>query len=54
MRDEMMYKYAKEYPQYAFDKNKGYGSQEHMDAIIKYGPTPIHRRSFIKNIVRSK
>lgn len=51
MRDEMMYKYALEYPQYGFDKNKGYGTGEHIDALKKYGPCPIHRRSFIKNFL---
>lgn len=50
-RDHIMYDYAKEYPQYGFDKNKGYGSEEHIAAIKKYGPTPIHRRSFIKNFI---
>ncbi|MBE5939933.1 MAG: ribonuclease HII [Lachnospiraceae bacterium] len=50
-RDHLMYDYAKEYPEYGFDKNKGYGSEEHIQAIKKYGPTPIHRRSFIKNFV---
>jgi len=50
-RDHMMYDYAKEYPEYGFDKNKGYGSEEHIAALKKYGPTPIHRRSFIKNFI---
>ncbi len=51
MRDEMMYKYAETYPQYGFDKNKGYGTKEHIEAIKKYGLTPIHRRSFVTNIL---
>ncbi len=50
-RDHIMYDYAKEYPEYGFDKNKGYGSEEHINALKKYGPTPIHRRSFIKNFI---
>ena len=50
-RDRMMREYDKIFPEYGFAGNKGYGSAEHMEAIRKYGPTPIHRRSFIKNIV---
>ena len=34
------------YPEYGFAKNKGYGTRQHLDAIEKYGITPIHRRSF--------
>ena len=49
-RDRMMYEYDKIYPEYHFAQNKGYGSKEHMDAIRSFGPCPIHRRSFIKNI----
>jgi ribonuclease HII len=49
-RDNLMKKYHLKYPQYCFDKNKGYGTKVHMAAIEKYGPCPIHRRSFIKNI----
>ena len=44
-------KYDEIYPEYGFAKNKGYGSSEHIEALKKYGPTPIHRRSFIKNFV---
>lgn len=50
-RDRMMYEYDKLYPEYGFASNKGYGSQEHIEALKKYGPCPIHRRSFIKNFV---
>ncbi|OQA24322.1 MAG: Ribonuclease HII [Firmicutes bacterium ADurb.Bin354] len=50
-RDRMMVKYDEIYPEYGFAKNKGYGSSEHIEALKKYGPTPIHRRSFIKNFV---
>jgi len=50
MRDEMMHNYAKEYPEYHFDKNKGYGSKEHFEAIKQHGICPIHRRSFLKGI----
>lgn len=50
-RDEFMDKIALKYPFYSFEKNKGYGTKEHIEAIKKYGPCEIHRRSFIKNIV---
>lgn len=46
-RDALMVEYAKLYPQYALDKNKGYGTKEHIDAIKEYGITPIHRKSFL-------
>lgn len=49
LRDRMMDEYAKQYPQYGFEGNKGYGSAQHIEAIKKYGPCPIHRRTFIKN-----
>ena len=45
-RDELMKEYAKLYPEYGFDSNAGYGSAKHIEAIKKYGLTPIHRRSF--------
>lgn len=51
VRDDIMVEYDKIYPQYYFAKNKGYGTSEHIDAIKKYGPCPIHRRSFLKNII---
>lgn len=50
-RDRLMAQYDEVFPEYGFSGNKGYGSQAHIEAIKKYGPTPIHRRSFIKNIV---
>lgn len=50
-RDRMMVEYDKMYPEYNFASNKGYGSKEHIEAIKKYGPCPIHRRSFIGNFV---
>jgi ribonuclease HII len=50
-RDRIMKDYAKEYPEYGFDSNKGYGSADHIAALKKYGPCPIHRRSFIGNFV---
>jgi len=45
-RDDCMMKLAAEYPQYSWEKNKGYPSREHRNAIAKYGITPYHRRSF--------
>ena len=45
-RDDYMMELAAEYPQYHWEKNKGYPTQEHRDAIINYGITPYHRRSF--------
>lgn len=45
-RDELMSDYAVRYPGYGFEKNRGYGTREHLSAIEKYGITPIHRRSF--------
>ena len=49
-RDRMMIEYDKMYPGYGFASNKGYGSKEHMEALQKIGPSPIHRQSFIKGI----
>lgn len=45
-RDRMIVEYDKQYPQYGLAKHKGYGTKVHMDALRKYGPTPIHRMSF--------
>jgi len=45
-RDHLMEKYAKEYPVYGFEKHKGYGTKLHMEALHKYGASPIHRTSF--------
>lgn len=50
-RDRLMVQYAEVFPEYDFAGNKGYGSQAHIEALKKYGPTPIHRRSFIKNFI---
>lgn len=47
-RDKMMGEYAKTYPQYAFEKNKGYGTAAHIQGIKEYGLCPIHRRTFTK------
>ncbi len=45
-RDWIMTEADKEYPEYLFAKHKGYGTKEHLEMIAKYGPCPIHRRSF--------
>lgn len=50
-RDRLMEEYDRMFPQYGFASNKGYGSSEHIAAIKEYGPTPIHRKSFIKNFI---
>ena len=50
-RDSLMEEYDHMFPEYGFASNKGYGSAEHIAAIKKYGPTPIHRQSFIKNFM---
>ncbi len=50
-RDRMMEEYAQIYPEYGFERNKGYGSAEHREALKNYGPCAIHRRSFIHNWV---
>lgn len=50
-RDRMMKEYDRIYPQYGFAKNKGYGTEEHIRALKKYGPCPIHRRSFIGHFI---
>ncbi len=53
-RDRMMVEYDKTLPGYDFASNKGYGTKAHMEALRKLGPTPIHRRSFIKNIIHGE
>lgn len=45
-RDQLMSDYAREYPNYGFERNSGYPTQQHRDALIAHGVTPIHRRSF--------
>lgn len=46
-RDKLMQKYHEKYPQYCFDKHKGYGTKLHFEMIKKYGPCEIHRKTFI-------
>lgn len=50
-RDRLMLQYAKEYPQYHFEKHKGYGTKVHTEALREYGPSPIHRMSFLGKIL---
>jgi len=50
-RDRLMEEYDRMFPQYGFASNKGYGSAEHIAAIKEFGPTPIHRKTFIKNFL---
>ena len=49
-RDRLMLELAKEYPQYGFEKHKGYGTMAHYEAIREYGPSPVHRPSFLKKM----
>lgn len=50
-RDRIMEEYDKMYPEYGFAGHKGYGSAAHIEAIKTYGPSPIHRKTFIKNFI---
>lgn len=50
-RDRMMVEYSKEYPGYAFEKNKGYGTKAHYQGIEQNGICPIHRKTFLKKIL---
>lgn len=47
-RDKWMVEMSQLYPHYGFDRNMGYGTKEHLQAIEEYGPTPIHRRTFLR------
>ncbi len=50
-RDRIMYRLDKSFPRYGFGANKGYGTKEHREAVERYGLTPVHRRSFSKDLV---
>ena len=50
-RDRQMAEADLLYPEYGFARNKGYGTQEHIEALKKFGPCPIHRRTFIRNFI---
>lgn len=49
-RDRYMLEMAKRYPEYHFERHKGYGTKLHYEMLQQYGPCPIHRRSFLKNL----
>ena len=49
-RDRWMLGIAEEYPQYHFEQHKGYGTKLHYEALREHGPSPIHRRTFLKNL----
>ena len=49
-RDRLMTLYSKIYPMYGWERNKGYGTHEHRNAIKKFGLTKIHRKSFLRNL----
>ncbi len=51
-RDRYMVRLSKKYPKYGFDIHKGYGTLKHRQSIKKYGPSKVHRRSFLKNLVK--
>ena len=50
-RDRLMTLYSRIYPMYGWERNKGYGTREHRDAIKKFGLTKIHRKSFLRNLI---
>lgn len=50
-RDRLMEEYDKVFPEYGFASNKGYGTKAHIEAIQAYGPTPIHRNTFIRKFI---
>ncbi len=53
-RDRFMLEKTKEYPQYEFEKHKGYGTKLHYEKILEYGPSPIHRMTFLKKLYGEK
>jgi len=53
-RDRLCESWGNEFKGYSIEKNKGYGTKEHREAIKKLGPSPIHRMSFIKNILNER
>lgn len=53
-RDRLLEELSKKYPEYELQQHKGYGTQKHIAAIRKFGPSEIHRKSFLKNIVTSE
>jgi ribonuclease HII len=53
-RDDLMLEAAGEYPQYQFDVHKGYGTKAHYAALTEFGPSPIHRMTFLKKFYGEK
>lgn len=50
VRDKIMVKLSKVYPDYGWERNKGYPTKEHINAVIRFGSTPMHRKTFLKKI----
>ncbi len=53
-RDRLMSEYARMYPQYGFERHKGYGTKEHRQKILRFGACPIHRKKFIRKLMQSE
>lgn len=53
-RDDFMLELAKEYPQYGFEIHKGYGTKAHYEALVQFGPSKVHRMSFLKKLYGTK
>ena len=49
-RDRFMTELSRKYPEYRFDKHKGYGTKLHYELLARYGPSPVHRRTFLKQL----
>ena len=52
-RDNLMKKYAMDFPQYFWEKNKGYGTKQHIEAIKQFGSSPLHRKTFLRKILET-
>lgn len=52
-RDRLMREYDRQYPEYGFARHKGYGTKAHIEALKKYGACPLHRKTFIRNFVKT-
>ncbi|MDR0850246.1 MAG: ribonuclease HII [Christensenellaceae bacterium] len=53
-RDRLMTEHAKKYPNYGFEKHKGYGTKQHIESLKRHGPCEIHRKTFIKKFVEAQ
>jgi ribonuclease HII len=51
MKDREMHMLAEKYPEYGFDTNKGYGTKQHQEALLKHGLTPVHRIQYCKKYI---